>query len=280
MEEKPSMSLPKQLTFPLEAFEEVLRLQANKTVGKTSPKLFCKEYSYKNHKLDCKCFICKSKRGEYKGKNNPNWKGNKAVHKQSYYCIKGCLTKITSQTFLYGKGMCIKCANKKTNTERKWLGKNNPAYIDGRSLGKYYCIDCEIKGIKVEIGWQTWFEGSKKCRSCSAINKLKNPKNHPNYLDGLDLSPYSSEFNSKLKEHARERDNYICQNCGMTEEEHLIVVGTCLHCHHIDYNKQNSNINNLITLCNSCHVRSNYNRKYWEKYYTNMTEDRYGLKIK
>ena len=32
--EKPSMSLPKQLTFPIEAFEEVLKLQSSKTVGK------------------------------------------------------------------------------------------------------------------------------------------------------------------------------------------------------------------------------------------------------
>lgn len=31
---KPSMSLPKQLTFPLDAFEEVLKLQSTKTVGK------------------------------------------------------------------------------------------------------------------------------------------------------------------------------------------------------------------------------------------------------
>ena len=32
--EKPSMTLPKSLTFPLEAFEEVLKLQSTKTVGK------------------------------------------------------------------------------------------------------------------------------------------------------------------------------------------------------------------------------------------------------
>ena len=35
--------------------------------------------------------------------------------------------------------------------------------------------------------------------------------------------------------------------------------------HHIDYNKQNSSINNLITLCNSCHAKTNANRKQWKE---------------
>ncbi len=34
---------------------------------------------------------------------------------------------------------------------------------------------------------------------------------------------------------------------------------------HIDYNKKNSNLNNLITLCGSCHTKTNTNRNYWIK---------------
>ena len=33
--------------------------------------------------------------------------------------------------------------------------------------------------------------------------------------------------------------------------------------HHIDYNKKNCNIDNLITLCSKCHGRTNFNRDHW-----------------
>lgn len=36
--------------------------------------------------------------------------------------------------------------------------------------------------------------------------------------------------------------------------------------HHIDYNKNNNNKDNLISLCISCHVKSNWKRKDWMKY--------------
>ena len=55
----------------------------------------------------------------------------------------------------------------------------------------------------------------------------------------------------------------------MTEEEHLIVFGTNLTVHHIDYNKQNCKESNLITLCNSGNARVNFNRKYWIGFFKN-----------
>jgi hypothetical protein len=261
---------PTELRIPINAFEDLLKFHSNKAVGKISPKLFCKECS-KEITKQSKSGLCNS--CSKKGKLNYNFKGNEAVHRQIYYCIMGCGTKITSQTYLYGKGMCIECANKKTNIKRiSYSGKNNPAFKDGRSLGKYHCIDCGKK-----IGWQTWYKGSKRCGSCSCKERLSDPRNHPNYLNGLNLVPYNSEFNNDLKETIRKRDNYTCQNCNMTEEEHLIVIGTNLHCHHIDYNKKNSKPENLITLCNSCHIRSNYNRNYWKEYYKNKMEVGYGI---
>ncbi|NQU99405.1 MAG: HNH endonuclease [Parcubacteria group bacterium] len=40
-----------------------------------------------------------------------------------------------------------------------------------------------------------------------------------------------------------------------------------LSIHHIDYNKQNNNPNNLISLCRKCHVKTNFNRNYWKYYF-------------
>lgn len=92
-------------------------------------------------------------------------------------------------------------------------------------------------------------------------------ENNWNYIDGRSSEKYPQEFRS-LRNKIRERDDYICKNCGMVEEEHLIVYGRNLEIHHIDYNRKNSNENNLITLCRQCNMRANKNRDYWVEYYT------------
>lgn len=57
---------------------------------------------------------------------------------------------------------------------------------------------------------------------------------------------YGPAFNEKLKQQIRWLDNYKCQLCGKLGKD----------VHHIDYNKQNNTINNLTTLCRSCHAKT------------------------
>jgi hypothetical protein len=40
--------------------------------------------------------------------------------------------------------------------------------------------------------------------------------------------------------------------------------------HHIDYDKANCAKENLITLCEVCHGRTNYNRDYWKNILTEL----------
>ena len=84
--------------------------------------------------------------------------------------------------------------------------------------------------------------------------------------NGSSFEPYSSEFNKPLKQSILERDNYTCQ-CPDCEHKSNI-----LNIHHIDYNKKNSKSENLITLCNSCHTKTNgkNNRKYFIEFYQNI----------
>lgn len=92
-------------------------------------------------------------------------------------------------------------------------------------------------------------------------------KKHYNWRGGISKFPYLFNFNDELKNEIKERDNYICQNCKITEEEHITVFGRVLPIHHIDYDKKNNNKNNLITVCIACNVRANYNRNYWIKFF-------------
>lgn len=181
---------------------------------------------------------------------------------------------------------CIDC-NKKIDKRAtrcpecyyNWrTGINNPNYKHGKWIHNF-CPDCHKK-IDAR---------AKRCRSCSTkyrwqhdktlINRnqqgKRNPmygihrfgKQNPNWLGGIQNLPYAFEFNDKLKFKIRKRDNFKCQNCNMTEKEHKKIIGYSLCIHHINYNKLNCKEDNLITLCNQCNVRANYNRKYWLKYY-------------
>ncbi len=103
------------------------------------------------------------------------------------------------------------------------------------------------------------------CLVC-AIEKVSGSNNH-NWKGGSSYLPYPPQFNRRLKEYIRKRDNYICQLCNRTEVEHIQKYGIKLHINHIDFDKNNCSISNLNTLCISCNSKINYNREYYTKYF-------------
>jgi len=74
---------------------------------------------------------------------------------------------------------------------------------------------------------------------------------------GISKELYGLKWTSQLKKDIRNRDKFICAICRKN--------GWCVH--HIDYNKKNCNPSNLITLCNSCHMKTNFDRENWIKYF-------------
>lgn len=142
------------------------------------------------------------------------------------------------------------CANKNARGKEKpsIQKENSPNWKGGHTLIQKICLDC---GKKI-------YYRSIRCHSCSKKSEL-----HPHWLGGIGKFPYPFEFNDELKDMIRARDNYNCQLCGISEEEHILIKGMQLHIHHIDYNKDNCFENNLISLCHQCHARTNYNREHW-----------------
>jgi hypothetical protein len=74
---------------------------------------------------------------------------------------------------------------------------------------------------------------------------------------GISFEPYPIYWNDTLKRAIRQRDRYTCRICNRE--------GWCVH--HIDYDKNNLNSDNLITLCNKCHQKTNFNRDKWINYF-------------
>jgi len=89
-------------------------------------------------------------------------------------------------------------------------------------------------------------------------------ENHPHWQGGKSFLPYSVNWTETLRQSIRERDHYVCQLCNKKQGDRVHSV------HHIDYDKNNCNPNNLITLCNSCNAKVNFNREYWTNYFYSM----------
>lgn len=85
---------------------------------------------------------------------------------------------------------------------------------------------------------------------------------HPNWRGGVSaFGEYTTDWTETLRRSIRERDHYTCQMPGCNKQQGDIAHDV----HHIDYDKTNCNPNNLVTLCHSCHSKTNFNRKYWIK---------------
>ncbi len=128
----------------------------------------------------------------------------------------------------------------------------------GKLCCKLRCHSCanKIKGIKKgQIGTSHPMFGKKRPEHSIRMKG----KNNPNYKGGATPVIYPLGWTKIFKERIRFRDNYKCQICSCHEVDCLRK----LHIHHIDYNKNNLNPKNLISLCHSCHMKTNGNRDYW-----------------
>jgi len=95
---------------------------------------------------------------------------------------------------------------------------------------------------------------------------------NPRWLGGIARLPYPFEFHADKKEEVRARDGHRCQRCGKTQEAEISEFSRKLTIHHVDYNKDNSDITNWVSLCNSCNGKVNFDRDYWKNYFTKILQ--------
>lgn len=78
---------------------------------------------------------------------------------------------------------------------------------------------------------------------------------------------YSPNWQNIRKE-IYKRDKFICQECHIRcEDKNHKDKKRQIQCHHIDYNTLNDDPENLITLCKSCHMKTNFKKVDWQNYY-------------
>lgn len=141
------------------------------------------------------------------------------------------------------------------NLKKAWIKRKEKGLDIPWNKGKKGVQPSTRKGIKFP------YRPRPKMRGHIPWNKgIIGEKSHF-WKGGKSFEPYTTDWTKTLKRAIRERDHYTCQIC---EKESSICV------HHIDYDKKNCNPENLITLCQSCHTKTNHNRNYWINYFENL----------
>ena len=214
---------------------------------------------------------------------------------KKYYYFNSC--RLCNKKCSRGAELCKNCANREhslrmtgTNNSNynnhKLEREKNPSYkynISKEILEKYYIeqnlskqqianiIKCNVCAITLRLKWY-------KIKTKSFRELYKNKRfgeKNKNWKGGKSYEIYALEFNNYLKEKIRIRDNYKCQLCN----KYQIDSRRKLNIHHIDYNKQNNKENNLISLCDQCHSKTNGKRHYWSSKLKDIITDIYKITL-
>lgn len=143
-----------------------------------------------------------------------------------------------------------------------------PDWYDTETLGKLYVDEHKsIEKVADELGcsqWAVWnqlHQSNIEVRSRTDREVPSGP-DHPHWKGGR-CDYYGPNWDTQ-REKALERDDRHCQRCGISSEEHIRSNNVGLDVHHIiprreftsdgilDYESAND-LDNLVTLCRSCH---------------------------
>ena len=191
---------------------------------------------------------------DWTGKNNPNFNHKWDIEKRAE-ASKRLLNQYEKGKVVWNKGLTKEDIRVFNNT--KFFRENNPAKLEetklkiskankGKLMGDLNPAKREENRIKITLGLKKAFKEGRKDSSMT-----KNPM----WKGGLSFEPYTTDWTNALRKIIRKRDNYSCQLC--FKEGNQI--------HHINYDKKDCNPQNLITLCESCHSKTNANREKWKK---------------
>lgn len=141
------------------------------------------------------------------------------------------------------------------NCRNKWISENKRVRI------KIECANCgeEIERFPYELKKGNNLFCNKDCRA-SYLTKTMNGENNHNWRGGHD--DYRGDNWLTQRRKALERDGYKCSKCGKDGTIVKLMVHHKIPFRYFDDYKKANRLNNLITLCNSCH--SYEESHYWE----------------
>jgi hypothetical protein len=143
-------------------------------------------------------------------------------------------------------------------------------------IGKTHSVETKKRMSKAQIGVNNHNYG--KHHSDETKQKISMAAQGVNEISWAGYSTktsYPKDFTKDLRIEIRMSTN----DCDFLTGEHKDICndGKELSVHHIDYDKQNSDIRNLVPLSSSNHSKTNTNRIFWTRLFTNMQNVKYLL---
>jgi len=183
------------------------------------------------------------------GENSRSWKGGKKEYKCDY-CGKLFFRNKCHQDRTNKNACSVECRHKLHK------GFNSPK----KHRIKVNCLQC---GIEFELIPCRIHEKNFCNQKC--FGEYHRGKNSSLWVNGNTEYEYPRIFSNKLKDTVRERDEKKCVLCGLDELKNERKLSV----HHIDYDRENCSMNNLVSLCDVCHGKTHGNRNYWIEYFKN-----------
>lgn len=169
-----------------------------------------------------------------------------------------------------GQHMSLESKNKlsKSIKEKYKNGYQNPLLGKRRFDVSEYNKKYKSEQMKGDKNPNKKFEViQKRLRTINGNTKKiygRSKEKNNNWKGGISNGEYSFEFNKELKLAVKIRDEYKCKICKKYDND--ILQGLVVH--HIDYDKKNSCLDNLVLLCTKCHCKTNGNRQKWIEYFS------------
>jgi len=107
----------------------------------------------------------------------------------------------------------------------------------------------------------TWQTVPEKLKAAQNAHRPCGAKHHA-WRGGISFEPYPVTWTRSFKKEIHKRDGHACALCGKTKEP----CSRKLSVHHIDYDKENLDPDNLILLCGRCHGVTNTDREFWTEW--------------
>ena len=177
-------------------------------------------------------------------------------------CPKGHEFEMTWDSFKFGY-RCNICGGtlKKTIKEvKKYIESFNYKCLFNKYEGANELLKVKCpENHEFKISW-SMFQQGQRCPVCFRIRNTGH--GHWNWRGGISCEPYCDVWLDKeFKDSIKKRDGNKCLN----PECNGIIKRLCLH--HINYNKKDCRLENLITICLSCNTKANYDREWHEAWY-------------
>jgi len=180
------------------------------------------------------------------------------VKDKARFCSASCRSKFTAkkgEASIFwkggqGKSICKHCGKEFTNTGNNPNNYCSKACLDQNRMRRIetVCVGC---GKHIEKRLSKFAESKLHFCSQECAKAFMVGENSPLWFHGV--RDYPATFNRKFKDMIRERDNYTCAICKEYGNE----------VHHVNYVKTDTVPENCITLCKSCHCKTNHSREHW-----------------